>query len=121
MWSPWSEADPAEVCLAALVLALHVVATPVLLDGGAALWTLLRVRRQPVACLAVVLALLQPLLDQDAVHLMSINEVTILMQRSPVRASFQRSQSRRSGHNHRSPVWPPPVLWCVACSSVIRQ
>ena len=75
MWSPWSEADPAEVCLAALVLALHVVATPVLLDCGAALWTLLRVRRQPVACLAVVLALLQPLLDQDAVHLMSINEV----------------------------------------------
>ena len=68
--SPGAKADPAEVSLAALVLALHVVAAPVLLDGGAALGTLLRVRRQPIARLAVILALLQPLLDQDAVHLM---------------------------------------------------
>ena len=68
--SPGAKADPAEVSLAALVLALHVVAAPVLLDGGAALGTLLRVRRQPIARLAVILTLLQPLLDQDAVHLM---------------------------------------------------
>ena len=71
VWSPGSEADPAEVGLAALVLAFHVVATPVLLDSGAALGTLLRVCRQPVARLTVVLALLQPLLDQDAVHLLN--------------------------------------------------
>ena len=58
VWSPGSEADPAEVSLAALVLAFHVVAAPVLLDSGAALGTLLRVRRQPIAGLAVVLALL---------------------------------------------------------------
>ena len=70
MWSPWSEANPAEVGLAALVLAFHVVAAPILLNSGAALGTLLRVRRQPVARLAVVLALLQPFLDQDAVHLL---------------------------------------------------
>ena len=58
MGLPGSEADPAEVRLAALVLALHVVAAAVLLDGGATLGTLLRVRRQPIAGLAVVLALL---------------------------------------------------------------
>lgn len=58
MRSPGAKTDPAEVRLAALVLALHVVAAAVLLDGGATLGTLLRVRRQPIAGLAVVLALL---------------------------------------------------------------
>ena len=58
MGSPGAKTDPAEVRLAALVLALHVVAAAVLLDGGATLGTLLRVRRQPIAGLAVVLALL---------------------------------------------------------------
>ena len=58
MRSPEAKTDPAEVRLAALVLALHVVAAAVLLDGGATLGTLLRVRRQPIAGLAVVLALL---------------------------------------------------------------
>ena len=41
--SPGAKADPAEVSLAALVLAFHVVAAPVLLNGGATLWTLFRV------------------------------------------------------------------------------
>ena len=58
MRSPGAKTDPAEVRLAALVLALHVVAAAVLLDGGATLGTLLRVRRQPIAGLAVILALL---------------------------------------------------------------
>ena len=58
MRSPGAKTDPTEVRLAALVLALHVVAAAVLLDGGATLGTLLRVRRQPIAGLAVVLALL---------------------------------------------------------------
>ena len=58
MRSPGAKTDPAEVRLAALVLALHVVAAAVLLDGGATLGTLLRVRRQPIAGLAVVLAFL---------------------------------------------------------------
>ena len=58
MRGPGAKTDPAEVRLAALVLALHVVAAAVLLDGGATLGTLLRVRRQPIAGLAVVLALL---------------------------------------------------------------
>ena len=69
MGRPGAKADPAEVSLATLVLAFHVVAAPVLLNGGATLRTLFRVRRQPIARLAVILALLQPLLDQDAVHL----------------------------------------------------
>lgn len=45
---PGPEADPAEVRLAVLVLANHVVAAAVLLDGHVALRTLLRVCRDPV-------------------------------------------------------------------------
>ena len=37
MGLPWPEADPAEVCLAGLVLTNHVVAAPVLLYRGTAL------------------------------------------------------------------------------------
>ena len=44
MRSPGAKTDPAEVRLAALVLALHVVAAAVLLDGGATLGTLLCIR-----------------------------------------------------------------------------
>ena len=63
---PGSQADPAEVCLASLVLADHVVAAPVLLYGGVAGGALLGVGRDPVARLAVVVTLLDPLLDQVA-------------------------------------------------------
>ena len=52
--------------LAALVFADHVVATPILLDGSSTLGTLLGVCRDPVARLAVVVALLDPLLDEVA-------------------------------------------------------
>lgn len=45
---PRPEADPAEVGLAVLVLANHVVTAAVLLDGHVALRTLFRVRRYPV-------------------------------------------------------------------------
>ncbi len=54
--------------LAALVLANHVVAAAVLLDGGPALGALLRVRRDPVGGLAVVVTLLCPLPDQGTSH-----------------------------------------------------
>ena len=50
--------------LAGLVLANHVVAAAVLLNGGAALGALLGVSGDPVARLAVVIALLDPFLDQ---------------------------------------------------------
>ena len=43
-----------------------MVATSVLFDGGAALGALLRVGRDPVGRLGVVVALLDPLLDQVA-------------------------------------------------------
>jgi hypothetical protein len=54
--------------LAALILANHVIAAAVLLDGGPALGALLRVGRDPVGGLAVVVALLRPLPDQRAPH-----------------------------------------------------
>ena len=41
-----------------------MIATSILLDGGSALWTLLGVGGDPVAGLAVVVALLDPLLDE---------------------------------------------------------
>ena len=43
-----------------------MVASPILLNGGSTLGTLLRVCRDPVARLAVVVALLDPLLDEVA-------------------------------------------------------
>ena len=64
MGLPGPEADPAEVRLAGLVLANHVVAATVLLYGGVALGALLGVGRDPVGGLAVVVALLDPLLDE---------------------------------------------------------
>ena len=66
MGLPGSQAHPAEVRLAGLVLADHVVAAAVLLDGGAALGALLGVGGDPVARLTVVVTLLDPLLDQMA-------------------------------------------------------
>ena len=54
--------------LAALVLANHVVAAAVLLNGRLALGALLRVRRDPVGGLAVVVTLLRPLADQGTPH-----------------------------------------------------
>jgi len=48
--------------LAVLVLAHHVVAAAVLLDGHAALGTLFGIGRDPVGRLRVVVALLDPLL-----------------------------------------------------------
>ena len=43
-----------------------MIATPILLDGGSALWTLLGVGGDPVAGLAVVVTFLDPLLDEVA-------------------------------------------------------
>ena len=57
-----------EQFLAALVLANHVIAATVLLDGCPALGALLRVGRDPVGRLAVVITLLGPLPDQRAPH-----------------------------------------------------
>lgn len=65
---PRTEADPAEVVFAVLVLADHVIATTVLFDRHEALRALLRVRRDPVGRLAVVVALLLPLLQQLALN-----------------------------------------------------
>lgn len=61
---PRPQAHPAEVRLAVLVLADHVVTAAVLLDGDVATRTLFRVGRNPVACLRVVIALLDPLFNQ---------------------------------------------------------
>jgi hypothetical protein len=52
----------------------HVVAAAVLLDGGAALRALLRVGGDPVGRLGVVVALLDPLLDQVAPAVDSMNQ-----------------------------------------------
>merc|ERR1712093_872009 len=61
---PLSHADPAELVLA--LLACHVIAAAVLLDGRLALRALLRVGVDPVCGLRVVLALLDPQLDDVA-------------------------------------------------------
>ena len=64
MGRPGSQAHPAELVLAGLVLTVHVVAASVLLNDGATFGTLLGVGGDPVARLAVVIALLDPFLDQ---------------------------------------------------------
>ena len=61
---PGSQADPAELRLATLVLAYHVVAAPVLLDDGRALGALLGVGVDPVGGLTVVITLLDPLSNE---------------------------------------------------------
>lgn len=65
---PGPEADPAEVCLAVLVLAHHVVAATVLLDRHVAFWALLRVCRYPVGRFRIVVTFLDPLPEQAAAH-----------------------------------------------------
>ena len=61
---PGSKADPAELRLATLILADHVVATAVLLDDGLTLRTLLGVGVDPVGGFAVIITLLDPLPDE---------------------------------------------------------
>ena len=61
---PRSQTHPTEIGLAGLVLADHVIAATVLLYGGLALGALLRVGGDPIRRLAVVVALLDPFLDQ---------------------------------------------------------
>lgn len=61
---PRPKAHPAKVRFAVLILAHHVIAAAVLLDRHVAFGTLFRVRRDPVARLRVVVALLDPLLQQ---------------------------------------------------------
>jgi hypothetical protein len=57
---PWPKTHPTELHLACRVLARHVIAAAVLLDGHLALRTLFRVGRNPVRRLAVVAALFRP-------------------------------------------------------------
>ena len=66
MGLPRPETHPAEVCPTADVPADHVVAPAVLLDGSLALGALLGVGRDPVGGLRVVVALLDPPLDERA-------------------------------------------------------
>lgn len=61
---PRSQTHPTEVSFASLVLTNHVIAAPVLLNGGVTLGTLLGVGRDPVAGLTVVVTLLDPFLDE---------------------------------------------------------
>lgn len=63
MWLPRPETHPTELGSARLILAYHVVAAAVLLDGDVALGTLFGVGRDPVGRLRVVVALLYPLLE----------------------------------------------------------
>ena len=61
---PRSKTHPTEVSFASLVLADHMIAASILLYGGTALGTLLSVGGDPVTGLAVVIALLDPFLDE---------------------------------------------------------
>lgn len=63
MWLPGPETHPAELGSARLILAYHVIAAAVLLDGDVALGTLLGVGCNPVGRLRVVVTLLYPLLE----------------------------------------------------------
>jgi len=68
VWLPGSQTHPAEVGLARLILANHVIASSVLLYGSPTLWALLGIGRYPVARLTVVVTLLDPFFDQVASH-----------------------------------------------------
>lgn len=61
---PGSQTHPAKVGLAVLVLAHHVIAAAVLLNRHVAPWTLFGVGRYPVTGLRIVVALLDPHLEQ---------------------------------------------------------
>ena len=60
---PRAQAHPAELAATRLILAYHVIAAAVLLDGDVTLGTLFGVGRYPVGRLRVVVALLDPLLE----------------------------------------------------------
>lgn len=65
---PRTQANPTEVCLAILILAYHVIAAAVLLDGDVALGALLGVGGNPVGRLRVVVAFFYPLAQQVTFH-----------------------------------------------------
>eukprot|EP00123_Amoebidium_parasiticum_P016905 comp23632_c1_seq1/m.40283 comp23632_c1_seq1/g.40283 ORF comp23632_c1_seq1/g.40283 comp23632_c1_seq1/m.40283 type:complete len:377 (+) comp23632_c1_seq1:204-1334(+) len=63
---PRPHAHPAELVLARLASACHVVAATIFFDGRLALWALLCVCGYPVGRLAVIRTLLEPLLEHAA-------------------------------------------------------
>lgn len=65
---PHAQAHPAKLGLAGLVLAHHVVAAAVLLDGELALGALLGVGRYPVGRLRVIVALFYPLAQEVTLY-----------------------------------------------------
>lgn len=64
VWFPWAQADPTKIGSARLVLADHVVAAAVLLNGHLTARTLFGIGRDPVGGFAVVVALLFPFSQQ---------------------------------------------------------
>jgi len=66
MWLPGSQAYPAEIITAGWILAHHMIATTILLDGNIALGALLRVLGNPIRCLRVLKTFFHPLLERTA-------------------------------------------------------
>lgn len=63
MGFPRAETDPAEIVLAILILADHVIAATILLDGDTASGTLFGICRNPVGRLRIIVTLLNPFLQ----------------------------------------------------------
>lgn len=61
---PRSQANPAKVSFASLVFANHVIAATIFFNDGATSRTLFGVGRNPVGRLRIIVALLDPFLDQ---------------------------------------------------------
>ena len=60
VWFPGSQTNPTELCLTALVLTNHVVATTIFLDRNVTLGTLLGIGGDPVWCFWVIVTLFYP-------------------------------------------------------------
>jgi len=61
MWLPGSQAHPAEIIAAGWILADHVIAATILLNGHIAFGTLLGVLGNPIGCFRILKAFFEPL------------------------------------------------------------
>ncbi len=66
MWFPLTQTHPAKLRSTCLILAYHVIASTVLLDCHMTLGTFFRVRRDPIRCFRIVIALFYPFLKPFA-------------------------------------------------------
>lgn len=63
---PRTKTNPTKVCFTRLILANHVIASTIFLNGCSTSWTLFGIGRYPIGCFGIIVTFLDPFLDQMA-------------------------------------------------------